>query len=55
MAKSPPKRRLLPKDITEKPDREVMERIFGKRAMRKVDETLQDYDGQDVTIPHNER
>lgn len=31
------KRRKLPKDITEREDREVMERIFGKRIMKKLD------------------
>ena len=54
MAKTSPKRRRLPKNIAEKPDREVMERIFGKQAMRKVDQALQEYDGQDVTRPRNE-
>ena len=37
MKNSQNKKRKLPKDITERSDREVMERIFGKRIMKKVD------------------
>ena len=31
------RRRVLPRDITERPDDEVMERIFGKRVKRELD------------------
>lgn len=55
MPKSPSKQRRLPKNITEKPDREVMERIFGKRIMDEVDRVLQEHDGQHVTSSHTER
>ena len=53
MASSPPKkRRKLPKNITEKTDREIMTRVVGKRVMKKLDEALQEHDGQDVTNSH---
>jgi len=56
MAKSPPERvRRLPRNITEKTDREVMTRIFGKRAVGQLDKVLQEHDGQDVTKDHTER
>lgn len=31
------RRRVLPRDITERPDDEVMERIFGRRVKRELD------------------
>jgi hypothetical protein len=31
------KKRKLPKDITKKPDREVMEKLFGKRVVKELD------------------
>ena len=37
MAQKPKKKRKLPRDITERPDREVMEKLFGKRVMKEVD------------------
>jgi len=37
MAQKPKKKRKLPKDIAERPDHEIMERLFGKRVMKKVD------------------
>ncbi len=33
----PKKKRKLPKDIAERPDREVMEKLFGKHVMKAVD------------------
>ena len=55
MAKSPFKQgRRLPRNITEKTDREVMTRLFGKRVMTAVDRVLEEHDGQDVTSVHNE-
>ena len=38
--KSKPKKRKLPKDITERSDHEIMEKLFGKRVMKKVDELV---------------
>ncbi len=35
--KKPKKKRKLPKDITERPDHEVMEKLFGKRVVRELD------------------
>ena len=32
-----PKKRLLPKNITEKPDAEIAERLFGKAAKKELD------------------
>ena len=38
MAQAPKKRRrLLPKNIAEKSDSEVAEKLFGKRAKREID------------------
>ena len=38
MAQAPKKRRrLLPKDIAEKSDSEVAEKLFGKRGKREID------------------
>ena len=37
MAQTPKKIRRLPKDIADRPGREIMERIFGKRIMLEVD------------------
>ncbi len=37
MAQKPKKKRKLPKDIAERTDREIMERLFGKRVMKEVD------------------
>ena len=47
--------RKLPRNIVEKDDREIMTRIFGKRAMKEIDRTLQEHDGDDVTNDHTER
>ena len=42
MAQKPKKKkRKLPKDILERPDHEVMEKIFGKRVMKEVDRIVQ--------------
>ena len=46
------RRRKLPKNITEKTDREIMTRIVGKRVMKKLDEVLQEQDGQGVRNSH---
>lgn len=35
--KKPKKKRRLPKDIAERPDREVMEKLFGKNVMKAVE------------------
>ena len=40
------KKRLLPKNITERPDHEVMERVVGKRAMREIDALVNDVSGE---------
>ena len=37
MAQAPKKKDQLPKDIMERPDHEIMEKLFGKRVMKKVD------------------
>ena len=37
MTQTPKKKRKLPKDIAERPDHEIMEKLFGKRVMKKVD------------------
>ena len=34
---SPKKKRKLPKSLTDRSDRDVMERVFEKRAMREID------------------
>ena len=49
------KKRKLPKDILERDDRHLMECIFGKRTMKKVDRVLKELDDRkgkgDVSIP----
>ncbi len=40
MAQKPKKKRKLPKDITERPDREVMDKLFGKRVMKEVEKIM---------------
>ncbi len=37
MAQTPKKKRRLPKNIVDKPDSEVAEKLFGKRAKRELD------------------
>ena len=40
MAQNPKKKkkkRKLPKNIAERPDREIMEKLFGKRIMKELD------------------
>ena len=32
-----PKKKLLPKNITEKPDAEIAEKLFGKAAKKELD------------------
>ena len=48
------KKRLLPKNITERPDHEVMERVVGKRAMREIDALVNDVSGREerATLKH---
>ena len=36
------KKRLLPKDITQRTGHEIMEKIFGKRAMKEVDKLVEE-------------
>lgn len=36
------RRRKVPRNIVEKTDREIMEAVFGKRVMHKVDAVLAD-------------
>lgn len=42
MAQKPKKKDKLPKNITERPDHEIMERLFGKRVMKKVDALVEE-------------
>ena len=37
MGQAPRKKRKLPRNATELPDRELMEKLFGKHVMTKVD------------------
>ena len=36
------KKRLLPRDITQRTGHEIMEKIFGKRAMKEVDKLVEE-------------
>ncbi len=47
MAQAPKKKRLLPKNIEKISDHDLMERIFGKRAMKAVDKIV-DERSQDI-------
>ena len=42
MAQKPKKKRKLPKDFAERPDAEVMEKLFGKRIMKKLDAIVEE-------------
>ena len=44
MAQTPKKRkkRLLPRDITQRSDHEIMEKLFGKRIMKEVDKLAEE-------------
>ena len=42
MSQAPKKKKLLPKNITEKSDSEVAEKLFGKKAKRELDRLLDD-------------
>ena len=46
MSQAPRKkrRRAVPKNITEKTDREIMTTLFGKRVMKEVDLVLEEQD-----------
>lgn len=44
-----PKKKTLPKDIAERPDREIMEKLFGKRVMKKVDAVVQERSDEPVS------
>lgn len=48
--KKPRKRNKLPKDIAERPGREIMTILFGKRVMRELDK-MTDY--EEKTDPKN--
>ena len=42
----PKRRRKIPRNIVEKTDREIMETVFGKRVLKKVDEVLSEQNEQ---------
>ena len=49
MVQAPKKRkRKLPKDITSRPDSEVIELIFGKRIKKALDDTVKEIDSKGV-------
>ena len=50
MAQTPKKkrRRKLPKDITSRPDSEVIEIIFGKRVKKELDRIVKEVDSKGV-------
>ena len=43
MRKSPKEKRLIPKDLAERSDHEIMEIVLGKRVMRVVDAVLAEH------------
>ena len=40
MAKTPKRKRRLPQNITERPDSEIIEKIFGKRVKKQIDKVV---------------
>ena len=42
MAHAPKKKRLLPKNILDRPDGQIAEKLFGKAAKRELDKLLSD-------------
>ena len=50
MAQAPKKKkRLLPKNITERPDAEAVELILGKRVKKELDKEIERVGGKDVS------
>ena len=45
MAQKPKKKRKLPKDFAERPDAEVMEKLFGKRIMKELNKIVKERSG----------
>ena len=46
MAQNPKKKRKLPRNALELPDRELLEKILGKRVMKAVDTELAEEPGK---------
>ena len=46
MPDKPKKKRKLPKNLTDRSDHEVMERVFGKRTMREIDALVSEVSGE---------
>ena len=44
------RKRSVPRSLAQKDDREIMERIFGKRTMRKVDEVAKPWNKDDSNV-----
>ena len=40
MAQAPKRKRLLPKNLTEKPDEEIAKKLFGKAAKEELDRLI---------------
>jgi len=41
MSKHPKRKRRLPRNIVERPDSEIVERLFGKRVKRELDKVAE--------------
>lgn len=54
MTQTPRKKRKLPKNATELPDRELMEKLFGKRAMKKVDALVAERSDPEDVVPQGD-
>lgn len=48
------RKRAVPKSLAQKDDREIMDRIFGKRTMRKVDEVTKPWNEDDSDVMHRD-
>ena len=52
MRQSPKEKRLIPKDLAERSDHEIMEQVLGKRTMKHVDKWLDEHNREpDEQVP----
>lgn len=48
MTQAPKKKRLLPKDIVERDDNDIAERVFGKRVKQELDREIEKADSRGI-------
>ena len=48
--RKPVRKKTIPKSLVKKKDHDIMERVFGKRVMRKIDEVAEALKGKDFEV-----